>query len=235
MKRFYDAVTLEPVEGGYQICLDGRPVRTPLKAPLTAPQKPLADAVAQEWHDQDGDIDINAMPLTGLLNVAVDYVEPRRSEVAAEAATYIETDLLCYRDDKQEELRQLQEWRWQPILEWADKSLSIRLFVTQGVLPISQPPEAMRTVGAVLDRMEPLALTAVLKLAPALGSILLGLAVIHGRLGAEEAYDLSVLEDSWQEQKWGQDDEAGQRREHVKSEVIAAVRLLTLGGLIVGN
>lgn len=231
MKRFYDAVTTEPVDGGFQICLDGRPVRTPLKALLVAAHKPLADAVVQEWASQDGEIDLMSMPLTALLNVAADHVESRRDEVVAEIASYIETDLLCYRDDKQAELQELQEARWQPVLDWADSALSIRLSVTGGVLPISQPPEAKRTLVVILEGMDPLALTAMLKLAPLFGSALLGLAVIHGRFSAEEAYDLSVLEDVWQEQKWGQDDEASQRRASLREEGVAVGRLLVLGGV----
>lgn len=231
MKRFYESVAAEPVDGGYQICLDGRPVRTPLKALLVAAQKPLAEAVVQEWQDQDGDIDLNSMPLTALLNVAADHVAPRRADVIAEITAYVETDLLCYRDGQQEELHHLQEARWQPLLDWAEESLLIQLIVTGDVLPISQPPEATTRMVAAVECLEPLALTGMLKLAPLFGSVLLALAVIHGRVSAEEAYDLSVLEDVWQEQKWGQDDEAVQRRASLREEAVATGRLLVLGGV----
>ena len=231
MKRFYETVAAEQVDGGYQIYLDGRPVRTPLKALLVAAQKSLAEAVVQEWNNQDGEMDLSSMPLTALLNVAVDHVAPRKAEVVAEIAAHVEMDLLCYRADTQEELHQLQEERWQPILDWANKSLSVRLSVTSGVLPISQPPEAVKSVVVTIEGMELLVLTGMLTLVPLFSSALLGLAVSHGRVSAIGAYDLSVLEDVWQEQKWGQDDEASQRRASLREEAAAVGRLLALGGV----
>ena len=229
MKRFYKVVECEAVEGGYQISLDSRPVRTPMKSLLIVPERALADAVVQEWRDQGEEIEPVSMPLTGLLNVAIDYVEPRRSEVVADLASYAESELLCYRADEQEELCSLQDERWQPLLDWADDTLSIGLSITHGVLPISQPAGVKKTVGAIVERMAPLALTGLLKLVPALGSIVLGLAMFHGRISAEAAYDLSVLEDVWQEGQWGPDSEAIERRSKVKADVVNAERLLRLG------
>lgn len=232
MKRFYEIASAEPADGGFQISLDGRPVCTPMKAFLIVRQKSLADAVAQEWGDQNDEIDIDAMPLNALLNVAIDHVELRSAEVIAELAAYVESDLLCYRDDKQDELCRTQDQKWQPVLDWAVDSLSIALSVTLGVLPVPQPSEASEAAREILDRMEPLTLAAMLKLVPALGSFLLGLAVIYGHLGAEEAYEISILEETWQEQKWGRDEEAIQRRAGVRTEMAAVGRLLELAGLI---
>ena len=40
------------------------------------------------------------------------------------------------------------------------------------------------------------------------GSLILGLAIINGRLSAEEAYQLCMVEEHWQLEQWGEDDEA---------------------------
>ncbi|OYW86273.1 MAG: ATPase, partial [Sphingobium sp. 32-64-5] len=98
MKRFYKDVSAEPRDDGtFAILLDGRPVRTPARAPLALPNGPLADAVVREWADQGEDIDPSSMPLTGFANAAIDQVTPDPAGFAATIAVYGESDLLCYR------------------------------------------------------------------------------------------------------------------------------------------
>ena len=65
-------------------------------------------------------------------------------------------------------------------------------------------------------------------LVPAFGSLVLGLAVVEGRLDATEALRLATLDETFQEGFWGVDAEAAARRERVAAEVAQAARLLAL-------
>ena len=43
MKRFYKEVSVAPAERGFEIHLDGKPIRTPNRDIMTVPDKDLAD------------------------------------------------------------------------------------------------------------------------------------------------------------------------------------------------
>ncbi len=228
MKRFYDGVTVKPQGDGFTVCLDGRPVRSPAKAAFTVPSKALAEAVAEEWAAQGDSVDLATMPLCGFVNVVIDHIGPNRAETIDTLAGFLDADLLCYRAAEPEELRARQDAGWQPMLDWMDRETSIQLRVTEGVLPVAQVPRSHDRLVALLEGFDPFVQTALFKMVPALGSLVLGLAVMRGRLSGEEAFRLSQLDEIWQEERWGRDGEDQARREAVRSGVIAAERFLHL-------
>src|SRR5712671_4228987 len=119
MKRSYKAADVAPAGGGYGVTLDGKPLRTPAKAPLTVPSRALAEAIAAEWRAQGEEIELAALPLTRLASTGIDLVTPRRAEVAAEVARYAGTDLVCYRAGHPPQLARRQHAAWQPLIDWA--------------------------------------------------------------------------------------------------------------------
>ncbi len=148
MKRFWKTATTVPQDGGWGIALDGRPVRTPARAPLVVPSEELAEAIAAEWNAQGSDIDPAAMPMTGIANAAIDLATGDRAAFADTIAAYAQTDLLCYRDDRDAALQGEQAAAWNPLLAWAEARHGIEFALAQGVLPIDQPAA---TVAAVED------------------------------------------------------------------------------------
>lgn len=228
MKRFYDSVTVDRRGQGFGICLDGRPIRSPAKEAFVVPSKVLAEAVAEEWAVQGETVDAATMPLCGFSNVAIDHIGPNRAAAIDTLAGFLDADLLCYRAAEPKELRVRQDTGWQPLLDWLDREASIQLRVSEGVLPIEQDPRSRDRLVALLESFDPFVQTALFKMVTALGSLVLGLAVLRGRLSGEEAFRLSQLDEIWQEERWGRDDEDQVRREAVKSEIIAAERFLRL-------
>src|SRR5512139_2659218 len=85
-KRFYKEATRVPRSdgSGFEIHLDGRPLRTPLKRVLAIADEPVADLVLAEWRAQKDVIDPASMPATRLANSAVDTVADNRKAVADE-------------------------------------------------------------------------------------------------------------------------------------------------------
>ena len=63
---------------------------------------------------------------------------------------------------------------------------------------------------------------------PALGSLVLGLALVEGRLDAAEAHALGALEELFQVEQWGEDDEAERRRRNVAADIALAERFIRL-------
>jgi chaperone required for assembly of F1-ATPase len=228
VKRFYKAVSVAAIEGGFGIRLDERPLRTPGKRPLILPTPALADAVAEEWVAQSDLIRPGAMPLMKLVSTAFDLVADKGAEVADEAASYAGTDLLCYRADGPASLVERQARSWQPLIAWAALRFDAPLRATVGIVPIPQPETSLKALRAVVRGFEPLTLTAVADLTAVCGSLILALAVWDGEIDAEAAFAAAALDDSFQIERWGEDCEATDRRARQRRDIEAAARLLRL-------
>lgn len=207
-KRFWTDATVRPAEGGWGVWLDARQVRTPAKAPLIIPTEALARAIAGEWQAQAGVIDPLSMPMTRAANAAIDKVTPQFAEVADLIAAYGASDLLCYRAEAPEALAERQSAAWDPILAWAETRFAAPLRRTRGVVPIGQPSESLAALSREVRAQSPFTLTALHEFVGISGSLLLGLAVLHGRLSPDEAWTSSRIDEDWQAELWGADEEA---------------------------
>lgn len=232
MKRFWDhAVAVRRPEGGHAVLLDGRPLRLPGGQPLAAASGPLAEAIAAEWQAaggcKGGEMTMEQVPLTRLLGTAQDRVAPDPSAMVAGLAKYAETDLLCYRAEEAA-LAQLQAREWQPLLDWAAAAHGAALTVTAGLMPVAQPAASVAALRAAVAAHGPEELAALGLAVPALGSLVLGLALSAGRLAAAEAHRLAVLDETFQERRWGEDPERLERRARAAEDLVLAERFLAL-------
>ena len=227
-KRFYKTVGVEDGAYGFHVVLDGRPVRTPLKAILSLPARPLADAIAEEWDAQTETIVIPSMPLVGFANAALDRIAMGRSGFVSDIAGYAGTDLLCYRADEPPALVERQIAVWQPHLDWLAREKDIRLETTSGIVHVEQDDNELEKVRAIVDDRNDFALTGLHALTTGMGSVVLALAVAEGRLKAEEASSASLLDELFQAERWGEDPLAVERRAKLANELIQAERFLNL-------
>jgi chaperone required for assembly of F1-ATPase len=227
-KRFYRAVSVDGTPPAVRVLLDGKPVRTPAKRELALPSRALAEAVAAEWEAQGERINPAAMPLTRLVNSALDGVSGREAEVRAEIAKYAASDLLCYRAEAPAELVRRQGEAWDPVLAWARAELDAHLATGRGIAPVSQSQAAIAAVEGALAGSDPLALAAHHVITTLTGSAVLALAHARGRLTTEEAWGAAHIDEDWQISQWGEDAEAKARRDRRWAEMQAASRLLGL-------
>ena len=229
-KRFWKEATVVADGTGWAVRLDGRAVKTPAKAALVVPTRALAQAIAAEWDAQHGVVKPATMPMTRAANSAIDKVAVQFDAVAAMLADYGGTDLLCYRAEGPADLVARQAAAWDPLLDWAAKAHGARLAVTCGVLPVAQDAAALDRLGAALRRHDPFALTALHDLVAISGSLVLGLAVAQHRLTAAEAWDASRIDETWQAEQWGRDDEAAAMEAAKRQAMLDAERFLGLLG-----
>lgn len=207
-RKFWTDVSVDKVEQGWCVLLDGRPIKTPSKSPLHLPTEPLARMVAEEWAAQQDQIRPETMPATRRANSAIDKVGPRWNDVVDVVAAYGETDLLCYRAEGPELLVARQAREWDPMLDWAADTFGVRLAVVAGVIPVPQEARALARLRAELDAMDEFGLTAMHDLVSLTGSLVLGLAVAKDALRPEQAWTLSRIDEEWQISQWGRDEEA---------------------------
>lgn len=228
-KRFYKDVTVAEAEAGagaFKVLLDGRGVRTPAKRELVLPNRRLAEAVAVEWRAQQSTIDPATMPLTRLANSAIDGVADRAVDVREAILAYGGSDLICYLADGQPELVEQQSRRWGDVHAWMKQAFGVELALAVGVMPVAQPSAMLARLDRAMGDRSPLELTALHVMTASMGSLLLTLGVLHGRLSPAEAWALAHIDEDYQIEKWGRDEEAEARRKRRSAEMDAACLVL---------
>ena len=226
-QRFYKHVEVVDEPGGFAVALDGRPVRTPARRTLAAPTRALAQALADEWQAQGEVIDPAAMPLTRLANAIIDGVVDKPGPVAAEVEKYLGSDLVCYRAASPAGLVARQSEHWDPVLEWARTALGARFMLSEGIAYVTQPEHALAAARAAMPD-DPWALGAVNAITGLTGSALIAIAVARGRLSAADAWTAAHVDEDWNMEQWGHDQQELERRAARAAEMQAAVTVLRL-------
>ncbi len=219
-KRFWTTSVVVETDGGYSVELDGRRVKTPAKAALDLPTRAMAEAVAREWDAQEKEIDPTTMPFTRSANAAIDKVRHQHGEVADMLADYGDSDLLCYRATHPETLQQRQSEAWDPALDWAADALGARLIPRAGVVHQPQAAEVLQGLRDRVHGLNAFQLAAFHDLVSLSGSLILGFAAAQNWRKPDEIWRISRLDELWQIEQWGHDDEA-----HAAAEVKRAAFL----------
>ncbi len=232
MLRFWDEAGVRHAPDGFEVLLDGRPMRLPGGPSLRLRSSALADAIAAEWQDaggaKGGEMSLEAVPLTRLAGTAQERVARDPGASIAALARYGEADLLCYRAERPAALVALQSSSWNPLLDWAADGLGARLRVTAGVIHVAQPEPALAALTRALAGFDADGLAGLGIAVPALGSLVLGLALALGRLDGDAATALGTLDERHQIDAWGHDDEAARRLELIAADVALAGRFMAL-------
>ncbi len=228
LKRFWDEAHVEKVEGGYTVTLDKRPLKTPMKRPLIVPSEALAAEIATEWQAIEGKVDHATMPYTQFAHAGLDQAIDEQKEIAAKTALYGETDLLCYRAEAPQELIKRQAEAWDPLLAWSAEALGAPLKTTAGIVHVAQPEASLKALAAQVQPVKSFHLKALYDWVTISGSLVLGLAVAKGRLTAAEGWALSRIDENWQEEQWGVDDEAKALADSKRDTFLLVERALSL-------
>lgn len=222
-RRFYKEASVTTQADGFGVALDGRALRTPGGAVFLAPTEALARAAAEEWNAQGEKIDPHAMPVTRLANVAIDRTPGARGELIAATVKYGETDLLCHRAAAPAALVDRQTEAWDGWLAWARAELGFSPSVVIGVAAAANALEPLSCAAETLDDFR---LTALAHGAGLLGSVILAFAMLRGALSADAAFAVAHLDDLFQIESWGADEEAVQRLDRLKGEIAALKRFI---------
>lgn len=222
-KRFYKEAGVEERDCLFHLTLDGRTAKTPAKQALAVPSRALAEALAEEWQGQGGEIDPSTMPLTRIVNSAIDGVAPRQAEVVDDLVRYAGSDLVHYRAGEPERLAKSQEDAWSPVIEWARNAHGARFILGEGVMHVAQPEEAVAAIRRAVERIgSPFALAALHVMTTLSGSVLIALAHAARRLDTDQAWAAAHVDELYQESVWGEDYEAMERRRRREADFRAA-------------
>jgi len=228
MKRFWTTSEVIPLDGKYAISLDGTPVRQSDGSPLSVPFAALAEGIAGEWAAAAPEFTLEDFPLMRLAATAQVRVAPVRGEIIRQLTDYGMNDLLCYRSEAPPALVALETAEWDPWLLWAEREIGVGLRCTAGILPIEQPPECRAVFISRLRRMTVYQLASLGVIVPALGSLVLGLAVEAGALAPDAACACANLGAIWQETRWGVDEDSAAGRARLAEDIASSVLFMRL-------
>jgi chaperone required for assembly of F1-ATPase len=217
-RRFYKQVEVAEAPPGFAILLDGRALKTPGGARLLAPTRALAEMVAGEWAAQTDVIELAHMHATRLANTAVDSIGKAREATADQVAQYAGSDLLLYFAEEPEALVRRQLERWGPLLDRVEAEARLSFVRASGVIHASQPQATLDEVRAIALALDDYRLAGLAFGVALFGSAVLGIALLRGWVDGEQAFELSRLDEAWQEERWGVDEEAAERTARLRAE-----------------
>jgi len=224
-KRFYSDVGVAEGEGGFSITLDGKPIKTPSGRIVTAPVREIADAIAAEWQAQQETIDPLTMPLTRFANSVVEAVVERVQLVRDDVAKYFHSDLLFYRAGHPQALVEREAQHWDPVLFWAADQLGAHFILAEGITYVRQPDTAVEAARSALPD-DPWSVAAVHVVTTLTGSALLALALARGARDADQVWSAAHVDEDWNRDQWGVDEEVAARRAAREVDFRAAVWIL---------
>jgi chaperone required for assembly of F1-ATPase len=224
-KRFYKEAGVAEAEGGFTITLDGKPIKTPSGRTVTVPVRAIADAIAVEWRAQQDTIDPLTMPLTRFANSVVELVVDRVTPVRDDIAKYFHSDLLFYRAGHPQALVDKEAQHWDPVVFWAADTLGAHFILGEGIMHVRQPDTAVEAARSALPD-DPWSVAAVHVVTTLTGSALLALALAHGACDPDQVWDAAHVDEDWNRDQWGVDEEVAARRAAREVDFRAAVRIL---------
>lgn len=217
-RRFYKSVEVAEGEGGFQVLLDGRSPRSSKGAKLVAPTRVLAELCAEEWARQGEFIELGSMDATRLAFTAIEAIPPAREATAEQFAQYAGSDLICYFAEAPAALVQRQDEHWGPVLERTERELALAFIRAAGIRHQAQPEATLANVKALALASDDFGLAGLAFGAALFGSAILTLALQRGWLTGEQAHALSRVDEAYQEEKWGVDEEAAERTARLLDE-----------------
>ncbi|TAJ70582.1 MAG: ATPase [Phenylobacterium sp.] len=217
-RKFYKAVTVAEVDGGWQVRLDSRNLRTPKAQLMILPTRAIAELVAEEWEAQTDVIEMATMHATRLANTAIETIGGSREGVADQIADYAGSDLVCYVAEAPPTLVSRQQAAWEPVLARAEAEEGLVFERCTGIVHREQPGETLTKVREIALSLDDFALAGLAFGVPLFGSAVLAIGLLRGWMTGEAAYDLSRIDEAFQEETWGVDEEAAERTARLRIE-----------------
>ncbi|HLZ00839.1 MAG TPA: ATP12 family protein [Bradyrhizobium sp.] len=224
-KRFYATTAMIETDGGFAVALDGKPIKTPSGKIVAVPKRAMAEAMMAEWDAQKETIDPLTMPMTRFANSVVDAVVERVGVVRDDIAKYFHSDLLFYRAGHPEALVAREAQHWDPVLFWAADALGAHFILAQGIMHVHQPEQAVAAARNALPG-DPWSVAALHVVTTLTGSALLALALHEGARDPAEIWAAAHVDEDFNAEQWGEDEEVSARRAMRKLDFEAAVAIL---------
>ena len=220
MKKFWKKVEVKEIfKNTFQVRLDKKILKTPMKKDLRFLNYQIASETSKEWDIEGTIISTDGMIFYGLVSTAIDKISKNRNLFINQILSFIDTDLICYRADAPNELVQLQNQKWGPIISIIEKYTGFSLETFTGIMPSKQEKGVHLKVKQLVNQFSDLEISALHRITNLTGSIFLSLCILKGDLYKNHAFELSFLDELWQAENWGNEEEASKKRDNISLEL----------------
>ncbi len=227
MKKFWEKVSIKKISSdSFCVMLDKRILKTPLKRELVLPNLNLAQEIVKEWDQNSQNINTESMIFYGLISMSLDKIIDNRSLYIDDILDYIDTDLICYRAENPKELVELQKNKWDPIILLIEKYIGTKVQVFKGVSPKKQHPNVHVRLKNLINQFDLFKISALHRITNITGSIFLSLCALKKDISKNEIFQLSFLDESWQAENWGFDEETSKKRQEISIELNKSISFL---------
>ncbi len=227
MKKFWEKVSIKKLSSdSFCVMLDKRILKTPLKRELVLPNLNLAQEILKEWDQNSKNINTESMIFYGLISTSLDKIIDNRSLYIDDILDYIDTDLICYRAENPKELVELQKNKWDPIILLIEKYIGTKIQVFKGVLPKKQHPNVHVRLNNLINQFDLFKISALHRITNITGSIFLSLCALKKDISKNEIFQLSFLDELWQAENWGFDEETSKNRKKISIELNKSISFL---------
>lgn len=142
-------------------------------------------------------------------------ITKNREDITKKLVGFARADALLFWSPE-DDLRKEQEQKWMPVIHWADNLINARFKVTTSLEVENAGVETASELKNFMDKLSAKELTAFYLAALNTRSVLLATALVKGHINADEAFELSELEELYQARKWGKEEVAEARRKSIK-------------------
>ena len=227
MKKFWEKVSIKKISSdSFCIMLDDRILKTPLKRELILPKLNLAQEIVKEWDQDSKKINTESMIFYGLISTSLDKIIDNKNLYINDILDYIDTDLICYRAENPKELVELQKNKWDPIIFLIEKYIGTKVHVFEGVLPKKQDTTVHNRFNNLINQFDIFEIAVLHRITNITGSIFLSLCVLKKDISKNEVFELSLLDELWQAENWGFDEETSRKRKEISIELNKSIFFL---------
>ena len=227
MKKFWEKVSIKKISSdSFCVMLDKRILKTPLKRELVLPNLNLAQEIVKEWDQDSKNINTESMIFYGLISTSLDKIIDDKNLYINDVLDYIDTDLICYRAENPKELVELQKNKWDPIILLIEKYIGIKVRVFEGVLPKAQHATVHYRLNNLINQFDIFEIAVLHRITNITGSIFLSLCVLKKDISKNEVFELSFLDEFWQAENWGFDEETSKKRKEISIELNKSIFFL---------
>ena len=229
MKKFWKIVQVKKkLKNSFDILLDKRILKTPMQKDLIFSNYKIAKETALEWDIDEKEINTENMVFYGLISTAIDKINNDKVSYIENVLGFINTDLICYRADKPNELIDLQNSSWNPIISFIKKYIDVELKFFIGVMPSKQSLEIFNRLKTLINSFSDIEISALHRMTNLTGSIFISICILKGDVLKNEAFELSFLDELYQAKNWGIEEESLDKRDKIAKELNRIISFVEL-------
>ena len=143
-----------------------------------------------------------------ILFFSFDLNKKKKLDIIENIVSFLNTDLVCYRAEKNSELEKTQTRLWNPLIAFVEKKYKFIFKVTNSIIPVKQIEANKGKLLRILRKLNNHELTSFYFITNFSNSNIITLNFLSNNINSKNAWEVISLEEAYNLGKWGQDKEA---------------------------